>query len=41
MQNKNYDTFTIAQIHAMLAKGITTNQELVDFYGNQCWDDIH
>ena len=37
----NYDNFTIEQIHEMIAKGTTTNQDVVDFYGNEWWDDIN
>ena len=36
----NYDNFSIKEIHEMITKGTTTNQDVVDFYGNEWWDDI-
>ena len=37
----NFDLYLTAEIHRMIADGTVTNQEVVDFYGNEWWDDKH
>ena len=35
----NFDNYTIEEIHEMISKNIVTNQEVIDFYNNEWWDD--
>ena len=41
MEQINFDLYLTAEIHQMIADGTITNQEVVDFYGNEWWDDIN
>ena len=36
----NFDNYTIEEIHKMISDGIITNQEVIDFYNNEWWDDV-
>ena len=35
----DFDLYLTEEIHQMIADGIVTNQEVVDFYGNEWWFD--
>ena len=35
----NFDKYTTEEIHKMISDGIITNQEVIDFYNNEWWDD--
>ena len=37
----NFDLYPTEEIHRMIADGTVTNQEVVDFYGNEWWDYTH
>jgi len=37
----NFDKYTIKEIHEMISKRIITNQEVIEFYNNEWWDDIN
>ena len=37
----NFDDYTIEQIHKMISEGIVTNQEVIEFYNNEWWDETH
>ena len=40
IQDLNYDDFTTEQIYILIREGVVTNQEVVDFYNNDGWDEI-
>ena len=37
----NFDNYTIEEIHKMISKVITTNQEVIDFYNHEWLDEVH
>jgi len=37
----NFDKYTIEEIHDMISDGVITNQEVIDFYNNEWWDEKH
>ena len=37
----NFDLYLTDEIHQMIADGTVTNQEVIDFYGNEWWDYTH
>jgi len=41
MEQINFDLYLTAEIHRMIADGTITNQDVVDFYGNDWWEYIN
>ncbi len=37
----NFDLYLTEEIHQMIANRTVTNQSVIDFYGNEWWDDKH
>ena len=35
----NFDEYTTEEIHKMISDGIVTNQEVIEFYNNEWWDE--
>ncbi len=41
MKTINFDELTISQIKELIKNNICTNEEVVEFYNNEFWDDQH
>ena len=35
----DFDKYTIKEIHELIEAEIITNQDVIDFYNNEWWDD--
>jgi hypothetical protein len=35
----NFDDYTTEEIYKMISDGLITNQDVVEFYNNEWWDD--
>lgn len=36
----DYDALTITEIHKLIQDGVITNQEVIDYYNNEWWDEV-
>ena len=35
----NFDELSTAEIKKMIADGLITNEDVIEFYGNEWWDE--
>ena len=38
LTNMNFDDYTVEEIYKMISDGLITNQDVVEFYNNEWWD---